>query len=104
MLKISQQLKFLKRTGWTRYPEIKSVESVADHSYFASIIALTLDSSKLPIGFKKDLCIKILLLHDLAEVVVGDITPYDNINEINKHQMEDKAFHDIVSTLPEESR
>jgi putative hydrolase of HD superfamily len=36
--------------------------------------------------------VKIALLHDLAEVVVGDITPHDNVPKEVKKKMEDDAF------------
>ena len=63
-----------KRKGWTRFPEIKEVESVADHSWMIGLIALSL-----PNKFNKDEALKIALLHDLAEVIVGDIIPSENV-------------------------
>jgi putative hydrolase of HD superfamily len=70
--KISQRLKFVKRAGWTRFAFIKDVESVSDHSWMISLLALSLPKID---NFNRDLCLKIALLHDLAEVLVGDITP-----------------------------
>lgn len=48
---------------------------MADHSWMISLMALSLPSNKI----NKDWCIKIALLHDLAEVIVGDIIPFDNM-------------------------
>ena len=39
---LSQRLKHVKRTGWTRFPLISDVESVSDHSWMAALICLTL--------------------------------------------------------------
>lgn len=39
------------------------------------MIALSLPTNEL----NKDKCIKIALLHDLAEVIVGDIIPSENM-------------------------
>lgn len=33
----------------------------------------------------QSLCIKYALLHDLAECVVGDITPHDNVSSGDKY-------------------
>ena len=37
-------------------------------------------------------CIKFSIIHDLAEVIVGDITPRDGISEEKKHAMEDEGI------------
>ena len=39
------------------------------------------------------------LIHDLAECIVGDITPHDNITPEDKHEMEDKAMEQICKLL-----
>lgn len=70
----------MKRSGWTRYPGIKEVETVTDHSYRVGLLAMLflndpkIDASK---------CVQMGLLHDLAESIVGDITPYDNVSKVS---------------------
>lgn len=39
------------------------------------------------------------LIHDLAECIVGDITPYCGIPPDVKHRMEDEAMEDICKLL-----
>jgi 5'-deoxynucleotidase YfbR-like HD superfamily hydrolase len=41
-------------------------------------------------------------LHDLAEVVVGDLTPYDKVPKEIKKQMEDEAFKGLIENLDED--
>jgi len=41
----------------------------------------------------------ISLVHDLAECVVGDITPHDNVADADKHRMEVEAMEGLVSRL-----
>jgi len=41
----------------------------------------------------------ISLVHDLAECVVGDITPHDNVSDNDKHRMEVEAMEGLVSRL-----
>ena len=36
------------------------------------------------------------LVHDLAESIVGDITPYDNVTKEEKRIMEESAFKEII--------
>lgn len=58
-------------------------ESVADHSYRAAVLAMAL-----PPGLDRDRCVKMALLHDLAESMVGDITPSCGVTTEEKHGRE----------------
>lgn len=43
---------------------------------------------------------KICMVHDLAEAIVGDITPHDKtVTKAMKHQMEEAALRKIASDL-----
>ena len=97
--KLSQKLKFVKRAGWTRFKEIDDVESVSDHCWMASLICLSLPAN---LNINRDRCLKIALLHDLAEVVVGDLTPHDNVPKEQKKKMEDEAFRAMIDSLDEQ--
>eukprot|EP00698_Gefionella_okellyi_P016948 TRINITY_DN489_c0_g1_i7.p2 TRINITY_DN489_c0_g1~~TRINITY_DN489_c0_g1_i7.p2 ORF type:complete len:154 (+),score=43.14 TRINITY_DN489_c0_g1_i7:223-684(+) len=44
-------------------------------------------------------CIKMAIAHDLAEAVVGDITPHDGISVNEKHRREEAAMRDIQAAL-----
>ena len=67
--------------------------------YRMGIISLVLDNSK--DKFNRDKLIKLCLVHDLAEAVIGDILPteYSNISREEKHKMELKAFKDICKDI-----
>lgn len=47
----------------------------------------------------KEKCIKIALVHDIAECIVGDITPHDNIAKEDKSRQESEAIETLKSTL-----
>ncbi|KAL4445072.1 hypothetical protein ABPG74_018800 [Tetrahymena malaccensis] len=94
--KLAGELKSLKRTGWTHFPGIKEVESVADHSWRMSLFCMLFAKDK-TIDFER--CIKFAIIHDLAEVIVGDITPRDGISEDQKHKMEDEGIKLLLSKL-----
>lgn len=69
-------IKKVKRTGWTRYLPSEVVESVGDHS--AKIAFLTLYLRNIEnIDYLK--CLQMALIHDIAEGLVGDYTPFCKI-------------------------
>lgn len=93
------KLKDLNRQGWIQFP-VKDSESVADHSWSAALMALVF-AKQFQLNELK--CIKMALIHDLAEVVVGDITPQDqknnNISSEQKFLMEKEALEKITENL-----
>lgn len=44
-------------------------------------------------------CIKMALVHDIAESIVGDITPYDGISPEEKNRMETEAMKEIKEII-----
>ncbi|KAF5250178.1 hypothetical protein FANTH_4598 [Fusarium anthophilum] len=74
-------LKTTKREGWKRHGI--NPESVADHSYRMGMVAMfapqELDQAK---------CMKMCLVHDIAESVVGDITPFSGVSRTEKGRRE----------------
>lgn len=68
------RLKEVPRTGWLdRGIPSEDTESVADHSYGVALLAWLFA----PEGIDRAHAIELALIHDLAESVVGDATPYD---------------------------
>ncbi|KAL1233619.1 5'-deoxynucleotidase HDDC2 [Trichinella spiralis] len=45
-------------------------------------------------------CMKMALVHDLGESIIGDITPFDNISAEEKQKREEDAMKKIASLLP----
>lgn len=84
------KLKHISRQGWVRHG-ISNPESVASHSWSMGVLALTL----CPKHLNLEKILKMCLLHDLAEVVIGDITPDEDI--LNKAVLEHSAFQKIAS-------
>ncbi len=90
------ELKNIPRQGWKNKLDIMDVESVADHIYSATIMSMVLSDLQ---GFDTEKVIKMALLHDLAESVIGDITP-DDMKSENKIKIENKAMKQILENLP----
>ncbi|KAG0262048.1 HD domain-containing protein 2 [Mortierella polycephala] len=95
-LHVVENLKRTKRTGWLDH-DIKPAESIADHMYRMSVMTLLIDEKTA--GVNKDRCIKIAIVHDLAECLVGDITPYDGVTAEDKHMRERNAMHHLCHEL-----
>ncbi|KAM6991791.1 5'-deoxynucleotidase HDDC2 isoform 2-T2 [Tautogolabrus adspersus] len=95
-MKLIGQLKRVPRTGWV-YRNVKKPESVSDHMYRMAMMSLTITDPTVD----KDRCIKLALVHDMAECIVGDIAPSDNISKEEKHRREEEAMRHLSSLLPE---
>ena len=89
-------LKTIHRQGWKEKLQINYPESVADHSYSVSIMSMILADLE---GLNTEKIIRMALLHDLAESVIGDLTP-DNIKNDDKITKENKAMKIILTNLP----
>ena len=76
-------MKELKRSGWLMR-EVKLPESDADHSFGVALLAMMLT----PDNLDKQKCMELALVHDLAEIYVGDFTPHDNISKEYKDKLE----------------
>ena len=83
IFKVIGQLKTLKRTGWVQN-EVSLPESVADHMYRMSMLSFFITDPTI----NRDKLMKICLCHDLAEAIVGDITPYDGVSKEDKKKLE----------------
>lgn len=65
-------------------------ESIADHMYRMSLMVQTVLKSSDPLN--KDKCIRMALVHDMAEAITGDITPDDGISADEKSRLETVRF------------
>ena len=80
-------LKEVLRAGWVR-AGVQNPESVAAHSWGMAMLATQMCPEELDLKRVLQLCI----LHDIAEVKVGDITPHDNVSAEEKHRLESEAI------------
>jgi putative hydrolase of HD superfamily len=93
-------LKSVRRAGWVSKVQVENAESVADHTYSMATIAMLLSDI---LGYDTLKVIKMVLIHDLAESIVGDYIPGD-VSARQKLVMEKEAMESILSSLPRETR
>lgn len=98
------QLKRTPRTGWLQRgaPLGGQVESVAEHAYgvvFLTMYLLDLDERE---QLGRERAMRLAILHDLSESLVGDLPRTINryISPEVKHEAERAALSDIVAELP----
>ncbi|MDQ5859414.1 MAG: HD domain-containing protein [Thermoproteota archaeon] len=94
------ELKSIKRAGWVSKVQVEDAESVADHTFSMATLAMLLSDM---LGFDTHKVIKMVLMHDLAESMVGDYVPGD-VTARQKLAKEKKAMKFILSGLPKEVR
>ncbi len=96
--KIAANLKDTPRQGWIDKAGISHPESVAEHVFLTSLMAMTF-GDYLKINSEK--MMKLALLHDLSESITGDLTP-EQISKDEKINLENKTMSEILNNLPEE--
>lgn len=89
------KLKRIERTGWVR-SGIQNPESVADHSFRTTLMALVLGDR---VGINTNKAIRMALVHDLAESLMGDLTPSDPVSPEQKYKSEQNALNEICADI-----
>lgn len=95
---LCNKLKNIIRTGWLDWKvKRKRIESVAEHIYGTQMLAIAVYSEyKYDIDIKK--VILMLALHELEEIKIGDLTPFQ-ITKEEKKKLGKKAVKDIIKNL-----
>jgi 5'-deoxynucleotidase len=94
------QLKAIKRSGWINKVKVKNPESVADHTYAMSGMVMVFSDI---LGMKTERALKMAILHDLGESIIGDYEP-NEIPSDEKTIKETEAIDRILNYLPQEAR
>ena len=95
------KLKNVIRSGWKRWDiDSKRVESIAEHIYGTMMLAIAihseLDEYK---DVNLDKVLKILAIHEMEEIRIGDITPFDNVTDEEKRNLGISDFKDIFNYI-----
>ncbi|CAI5515115.1 unnamed protein product, partial [Closterium sp. Naga37s-1] len=85
----------LKRTGWVKRG-VQGPESIGDHMHRMALMAFVLSGVE---RIDRERCIKMAIVHDVAEAIAGDITPSCGVGKEEKHQMERDALEKMCAAL-----
>jgi len=96
---LANELKHVLRTGWLQWAvSAERIESVAEHIFSAMMLAVAINSE-----FNYDIDIKrvvfMLAVHELEEIIIGDITPYQGVSEEDKTAQGKEAVKQVLSCL-----
>jgi len=99
--KLVGKLKETKRTGWVRDVKIENCESVGDHIFRAALLGMILADEA---GLDGGRVAKMMLVHDLDEIITGDIIRGEKEKEdsVVVRERELSAFKNVISSLPED--
>ena len=92
------RLKSTKREGWRRF-KIEQGESISDHMYRMSIMTMLAPPSLQQKGLDVGKCAQMAVVHDMAEALVGDITPLDEIPKEEKNRRETTTMQYFTTKL-----
>lgn len=91
-------LKRLPRKGWVE-SGVPQPESVAAHSFGVAALAAVAASA---VGADPARAVLIAVIHDLAEALIGDLTPADGVPSNEKHRQEERAVRQILEEVDPE--
>jgi putative hydrolase of HD superfamily len=100
-LSVISGLKYLRRTGWVMRG-IENAETVAAHSWRMALMALMKEREITVLGGDINHIIEMCLLHDVGEVVIGDIVPEEHqhcekkISRDEKKRIEQEAISQLA--------
>ena len=94
-------LKKKERSGWDSKHwnvSINRIERISEHIVGTIALAMALDSE---FDFKVDIdkVVTVLCVHEIGEISIGDITPFDGITPEEKKETEHKAMADALGNL-----
>jgi len=92
-LRIVGELKRVSRSGWLK-AGIRP-ESVADHVFRTTFLAMVYGDLK---GLDSEKMMRMALLHDLPEIITGDLRPEEKTAKLREEEYE--AMKKILSYLP----
>jgi putative hydrolase of HD superfamily len=94
------RLKSVKRAGWVSKAGISNAESVSDHTYSMCAMGMILSDM---LGLDTERVMKMIIIHDLAESIIGDYMP-NEITREKKRLEEGKAMSCILYQVPNVAR
>ena len=99
-IKIVGKTKKIRRTGWKRKAKIKFGETIAEHMYGVAMLSMIISDNR---NLNTEKVLRMSLLHDLVEVITGDLTPTERAKIGVKKSIirERNALEKILDNFPQ---
>lgn len=96
---LATELKDKIRSGWEVWNiDRERVESIAEHIYSTCILAISIDSEfDFDINLPK--VVMMIVLHEIEEIKIGDLTPFDKITKQEKRKIGKQAVEEVFQML-----
>ena len=93
-------LKALPRRGWEKRSVPLRIETVASHSFGAFLIGFYFLPDRLPgrTDYNRDVILRMVLLHDLGEAMIGDLLPAEKTSELRERERQWFGYLRMLST------
>jgi len=103
LAKTAGRLKRVERRGWSSWVGVRRPESVAEHSFRCTLLAMCIGDLK---GLSTEKLMKTMLLHDLHEALTGDYDYFDKkkLGEEEVRKREREAIRNVLLPLPKNLR
>lgn len=98
---LNKKLKQKQRSGWDKTHwnvNYDHIERISEHVYGTIVLALSLDL-EYNFNINIDKVIETLCIHEVGEILIGDITPFDNVTSKEKEQIEHQAVIKVMGNL-----
>ena len=98
---LNNQLRNKLRSGWDKnHWNIKGdkIECIFEHIIGTIALAIAIDS-EFDFNINLDKVIEMLSIHEVGEILIGDITPFDGISPTMKKEIEHKAINEVLECL-----
>ena len=98
---LNYRLKNKLRSGWDKkHWNVKGdrIERISEHIIGTIALAIAIDSE---FDFNIDInkVIEMLAIHEVGEILIGDITPFDGVTPQQKKEIEHNAIEDVLECL-----
>ncbi len=101
--KLVGKAKKIRRIGWRKKAEISNGETIAEHMYRLAVLSMIISDLR---NLDTEKILRMSLLHDLGEVITGDLTPDEKIEAgiQNTLRLEESGLKQVFNEIPTELR
>lgn len=101
--KLVGKAKKIKRVGWKKKAEISNGETIAEHMYRLAVLSMIISDLR---HLDTEKILRMSLLHDLGEVIIGDLTPDEKTKAgiLNSLRLEENGLKQVFNEIPKKLR